>query len=75
MTGFDFEIEDKLKTLSEIEKEIRRQVEERLSNYELTMVIYALKRSPTRQITDFEDSSPTKLKAVHRQHRIFPLLG
>ena len=38
MTGFDIDFQDKLKTLSEIEQEIKRQVAERLSHYELTMV-------------------------------------
>ena len=38
MTGFDIDFEDKLQSLAEIEQEIKRQVAERLSNYELTMV-------------------------------------
>ena len=38
MTGFDIDFKDKLQSLAEIEQEIKRQVAERLSNYELTMV-------------------------------------
>ena len=49
MTGFDIDLQDKLKALTEIEQEIKRQVAERLSNYELTMVtVYLFFKIPQK---------------------------